>query len=124
MSKLENLVAPLDLCKRIAAGKFEDSALVWWGACVYPRRHIDGARFDEPYRRPGALPAPTLAEILDELSQRGLAMLNYSWSDLFEWWECSGVTLTIPQTMIVKHDPDNPATAALRLYLEVCNAKN
>lgn len=70
---MSNFYAPLelnvpsrDLCKQIPAGAFANSALVWWGACVYSRRHIDGARFGEPYRRPGALPAPTLVEILKE----------------------------------------------------------
>ena len=29
MNKLENLVPPLELCKQIPAGEFEDSALVW-----------------------------------------------------------------------------------------------
>ena len=29
MSKLESIVPPLELCKRIPAGEFEDSALVW-----------------------------------------------------------------------------------------------
>ena len=29
MSKLEDIVPPLELCKRIPAGAFEDSALVW-----------------------------------------------------------------------------------------------
>lgn len=29
MSKLEELVPPLELCKLIPAGEFEDSALVW-----------------------------------------------------------------------------------------------
>ena len=29
MSKLERIVPPLELCKQIPAGEFEDSALVW-----------------------------------------------------------------------------------------------
>ena len=29
MSNLESIVPPLELCKRIPAGEFEDSALVW-----------------------------------------------------------------------------------------------
>ena len=29
MSNLKNLVPPLELCKRIPAGEFEDTALVW-----------------------------------------------------------------------------------------------
>lgn len=29
MSNLESIVPPLELCKKIPAGEFEDSALVW-----------------------------------------------------------------------------------------------
>lgn len=29
MSKLESIVPPLELCKQIPAGEFEDSVLVW-----------------------------------------------------------------------------------------------
>lgn len=29
MSNLKSIVPPLELCKRIPAGEFEDSALVW-----------------------------------------------------------------------------------------------
>lgn len=29
MSRLENLIPPLELCKQIPEGEFEDSALVW-----------------------------------------------------------------------------------------------
>ena len=120
--KLEDLVPPLEMCKRIPAGEFEGSALVWV-TCGDVRpiyRAVDKRHY--PYiPEEGALvwPAPTLAEILNELAKSGVAMLNCSRSDMFEWWECSCCTLTIPQTMIAKQDNPNPATAALKLWLEV-----
>ena len=66
MSTLERIVPPLELCKRIPAGEFEDSAMVWVDGntqnpkdiFVEPRRYaIDGT----------FIPAPTLEEILDEM---------------------------------------------------------
>ena len=66
MSILERIFPPLELCKRIPAGEFEDSALVWVDGntqnpkdiFVEPRRYaIDGT----------FIPAPTLEEILDEM---------------------------------------------------------
>ena len=64
MKKLEDLVPPLEICKRIPAGAFADSALIWmfdgfdWWVNV---RDFDPS-YDEAY------PAPTQAEIMAELS--------------------------------------------------------
>lgn len=67
MSKLENIVPSLELCKKIPDGEFEDTALVWIDGntrnpedvFVEPRRYaIEGT-----YR-----PAPTLEEILDAIN--------------------------------------------------------
>lgn len=67
-SNLENIVPALDLCKRIPAGEFADSALVWtlpWGgneAIVETREAAD----EFAWRT--VAPAPTLEEVLKELS--------------------------------------------------------
>lgn len=62
---LKDLVPPLELCKKIPTGEFEDSALVWWGACVYPRiKPGGGVHMDEIWHKRDATPAPTLKEIL------------------------------------------------------------
>ena len=69
MSKLESIVPPVELCKQIPAGEFEDSALVFrpyrmkGDEVVCLREEFDG--FDE-YR---IVPAPTLEEILDEIGK-------------------------------------------------------
>lgn len=45
MSRLENLIPPLELCKQIPAGEFDDSALVWyrfWGGRTMSARVISG----------------------------------------------------------------------------------
>lgn len=68
MSKLENIVPPLELCKQIPAGEFADSALVWVGGStqkpsdvfVEPRRYV----IDGTHR-----PAPTLEEVLEAIGE-------------------------------------------------------
>lgn len=68
MSNLESIVPPLELCKRIPAGEFEDSALVWVDGntqnprivFVEPRRYA----IDNTHR-----PAPTLEEVLEAIGE-------------------------------------------------------
>ena len=66
MSTLESLVPPLELCKQIPDGCFEDSAMVWatiWDdrtPFVVSREEAEGNGMDIIY------PAPTLEEILCE----------------------------------------------------------
>ena len=67
MNNLESIVPPLELCKRIPAGEFEDSALVWyrfWGEDnVRPRDQWVGGDGISP------VPAPTLEESLEEIGK-------------------------------------------------------
>lgn len=76
MSKLEDLVPPLDLCKQIIAGAFADSVLVWryidgkWD--VYRRTDdVDGSECEE-------YPAPTPDEIVAHFRLRLLSLNNFS----------------------------------------------
>lgn len=75
MSKLENIVPSLELCKKIPAGEFEDSVLVW----VY-RPALKGIsdtlfmvdmRVKAEYLKREIYPAPTLEETMTSL-------LNYA----------------------------------------------
>ena len=69
MSNLKSIVPPLELCKQIPAGEFEDTALVFrpyrmkGDEEVCQREEFDG--FDE-YR---IVPAPTLEEILEAIGE-------------------------------------------------------
>ena len=67
MSTLESIVPPLELCERIPAGEFEDSALVWCRVrgknAVCPREHWVGVFGTSP------IPAPTLEEILEAIGE-------------------------------------------------------
>lgn len=71
MSKLESIVPPLELCKQIPAGEFEDTALVFRPYVarvdnkVCPRAQCEVVVGDRP------VPAPTLEEILDALADLG-----------------------------------------------------
>ena len=83
MSNLESLVPPLELCKRIPAGEFEDSVFAWryptydernrrflskwhiievnWDAVKeYKKKHGEREKF---------FPAPTLEEVLEAIGE-------------------------------------------------------
>lgn len=110
--RIEDLVPPMKLCKQIPKGKFADSALVWrgtnhlwWDYYTMPRECGNCRELD-----PGEIiaPAPTLAEIIEELPK----YVEYRWYN-GKFCPCHP-----------KYDPEdfsdkNPATAALKLWLEV-----
>ena len=123
MSKLENLVPPLELCKRIPEGSFEDSALVWgnpkgWYPCLFPDV-VSRDCCDDPSKV--IAPAPTLAEILQALPRRN--------ADLLPVCVTPELTTTDPDGFTDawacgyrKIDPfvdPRPEVAALRLWLEL-----
>lgn len=65
MSNLERIVPPLELCKKIPAGEFEDSALVWCRV-----RGEDAVCLREQWVGVGGtrpIPAPTLEEVLEAI---------------------------------------------------------
>ena len=115
MSKLENLVPTLDLCKRIPAGAFVDSALIWffdgndWWVNV---REFD-SQPDYEY------PAPTLAEILLALSESGNAYTSKNEVGCVVLHEIPGDEEGYGYSMRTETDKDNYATAALKLWLEL-----
>ena len=114
--KLEDLVPPLELCNQLKPGEFEDSAMVW----VDGIRDIDHkfvtvrTHSSEDYEE---APAPTLAEILDALAQKCDDVTV--WMGATAGWHVQVLDMDIPDERN-KHDL-NPATAAMRLYLEVSN---
>ena len=67
---LQDLVPPLELCKRIPNGEFTNTALVWLdGYSPLTKTKYTGvsARYILTPRYYTATPAPTLQEILEEL---------------------------------------------------------
>lgn len=87
MSKLESIVPPLELCKQIPEGEFEDSALVWvyddvvgflcrTSGCEQIHKKEWQLEHNHPRkiairRKSGheIYPAPTLAEILESIGE-------------------------------------------------------
>ena len=72
MRSLENIVPSLELCKKIPAGEFEDSALVW--ETYYSKYSIKPVVIDRKTSEStphefveNVYPAPTLEEILEAI---------------------------------------------------------
>lgn len=134
--ELEGLVPPLELCKLIPPGHFEQSAFCWhytdvvgfvcrtsgceevqgkqWQIVNNHRRKIEIRRKhgEEIY------PAPTLQEILQELASG-----NYTVSVNYDYWENESFVISAEKGVFkgsgeVKGHNGNIAEAALRAWLE------
>ena len=117
---LEKIVPSRELCEQIPAGEFADSALSWYRDMRY-QGSIDliPSFLGVEKRR---IPAPTLAEILREMANAPMWFQvvtldadkddDYSVSAFVSYREKPGSSLK-------DYKSDNPADAALRLWLEV-----
>ena len=103
--ELKDLVPPLELCKQIPEGEFSDSALVW----VYDGESwwVNAREFDATPEI--EYPAPTLQEIMENLNIDGIC-IEYRDSSP-HWVVASPYTDKTPAG-------DNPAAAALKLWME------
>jgi len=119
---LEQLVPPLELCQQIPQGAFADSALVWtrtWcrgEPCVQPREEANENGWTT------YAPAPTLAEILETLPKFNknevcLAVVP-DFPDEGEK-RIFGEAWAVGYTDKDSVKDTTPATAALRLWMEV-----
>ena len=127
MSKLENLVPPLELCKQIPEGIFSDSAF-WRVWSAVEQRYILCQRGTGAFINAAAIPcpcgmryiypAPTLQEILEEFDHVACA------SRFKRQWLVSYEDDPVDEdaskwgNMIDIRDTDAP-TAALKLFLEM-----
>jgi len=122
MNKFEKHVPSLEICRRIPAGMFSDSALVWKyvhavgvpGLSKLPDSWIVTVR-----RFSSEIPAPALPEILDELSDGGNVFLRKDESGWMVMFEKIGDEEGYGYEADTAHDHDNPADAALRLWMRV-----
>ena len=112
MSNLEELVPPLDLCKQIPEGCFADSAMVY-AVTKHSLNYCFGDRrcLINDYRE--LIPAPTLQEIIYELDNNADI-----WQDDDGIWSVFNYPYGHESGM-TKDSPINPATAALKLWLEL-----
>ena len=82
MNNLEKIVPPLDLCKLIPAGEFEESALVWVLDTIFGKKMwliVNNCPGGIAYRRKigyEIYPAPTLAEIRRELRNLSIFVID------------------------------------------------
>ena len=126
MSNLESIVPPLELCKRIPAGKFAESVLVWEeDSCVFGKLppHVV-PRVENTYHTILA-PAPTLPEIMAELTE---VMIDYEYLDVCAYMTSErgnwGVQIMSVGRCANNAEIDkNPAAAALRLWFDVEGVK-
>ena len=130
--ELEDLVPPMKLCKQIPEGKFDESALVW-------EKHDEDQNVYEicprlccfcNIRNEKISPAPTLQEIMKKLysESEGCCQLVNSFFDR-NGWEIVAVYEDHDDSgyggdYSNAKDRDNPATAALRLWLAVTSEKS
>ncbi len=87
---IDDIVPPLELCKLIPEGEFEESALYWGellGAqSVFPRECGDCDTFGVIQTEHIICPAPTLQEILEELHKlQKDVFLKWSETAYHEW---------------------------------------
>lgn len=124
MSTLERIVPPLELCKRIPAGEFEDSALVWDIHGKFDKWHVEkrvkrSVRFGDYGRMssPHAdIPAPTLEETMTSLlNYAGWLLKIDSRFGLETFVELYSRT---SNKCYVEYDP-SACAAALRLWFKV-----
>lgn len=115
---LESIVPSLELCKQIPEGAFKDSALVWC-VCEDMRGVISQVEIralcDNACE---CFPAPTLAEIMEELRKTRHFPVVYFDAYKFEEW-----TVEDMGPGGVTYDKSNPATASLKLWMEINGAE-
>lgn len=117
MSNLTDLVPSIDLCKKIPAGEFEESFFVLVRDSF---NQYFAVRNDVCADYPGYIyPAPTLQEIMLEIDNAGgwcptAYRLHDQWKVDYQIDNENGLN------GISEHaDTDNPATAALKLWLKL-----
>lgn len=113
--KLEQVVPPLELCAKIPDGAFADSALVWEeDSCVFGKLPPHVVSREENTYHTILAPAPTLQEIMEAIDQSFDANLTATFN-LGQWV----VEYRHYPKKGIGSDNFNPATAALKLWLEV-----
>lgn len=146
MSNLESLVPPVELCKLIPAGEFEDSAFIWdkttsigfWDGEDKDGNHIGGfgkiphknyrlrQNYSERTRKHikdqdielDIYPAPTLQEIMEELCELSPYAIKVCKS-FGEWSIESCIAVEKGERLISADSSKNLATAALKLWLKL-----
>ena len=131
MSNLTGLVPPLELCRKIPAGEFADSAFYWFADLMQinetPPHEYKCTVHEADYKGYNwggfrCCPAPTLQEILEVLPPYGknekiLACCVPDWADFNA--RVFGEHWRVGYTGDCSINDKNPATAALKLWLQL-----
>ena len=119
--RLEDLVPPLELCRKIPKGDFEYSALTWNEGYVKGNFVIEQRGLGRYY----ICPAPTLQEILDEFGTEIDAKLYPHF--LPPIWQFDVLfpdnTILHQSQVVVSNSGQNPAAFALKFYLRYLKEK-
>ena len=128
MNNLEDLVPNFELCNKIPNGYFEDSVFGW----KYTQNYVTGiSEWEIVFRGVDNVdcPAPTLQEIFVELAEGDKIVESFNpllfWNDFLGGWilECRGKLKqkdgVIDRDELSCRDRKNPATASLKLWLEL-----
>ena len=115
--KIEQILPPPELCKKIPTSEFASSVFVWVHDSfnLYP-----AARETVPGDYPGYIyPAPTLQEIMAEIGTIGgycptAYLLNDQWTVEYQIDIVDGLNDLVEQA-----DLDNPTVAALKLWFNM-----
>ena len=111
-NQLEDIVPPLELCRKIPTGLFQKTALVWASVWVGRTPFVGAREKVEKNEQYIICPAPTLAEIMKEINLCYMLEVRYAYDEeqggWGEWDDNDRVSMI-----------DNPATAALKLWLEL-----
>ena len=115
---LESLVPPLDLCRKIPKGDFGYSALTWNEGYVKGNFVIEQRGLGRYY----ICPAPTLAEIMEELPKYNENEVTLACVPSFlpgDKGRIFGEAWSVGYTAKSNITDANPATAAMKLWLEI-----
>lgn len=122
MSNLTELVPPLELCKLIPAGEFEETVLVWRVPnSSFPLENefyeIHERDKCESWMKDKQIPAPTFDEILDEL-HKCQEDVFVKWSEIaYHEWLVNAYSHGRNEDYQA-HD-ESKSTAALKVWLKV-----
>lgn len=115
MSKLEDIVPPLELCRKIPKGDFGYSVLTWNEGYVKGNFVIEQRGLGRYY----ICPAPTLPEILLAIDEAGGYCPSCRYQAKWQLGYADGPLDSELTELFEEEDRDNPAAAALKLWLDV-----
>lgn len=116
MSNLTDIVPPLDLCKKIPAGEFEDSVGIYVFDPYY--EEWDFTLREDEDSLADIIPAPTLDELIIALLDMTPGAINICKS-FNEWHVACCIAVKCGERDVSADSAINPATAALKLWLEL-----